>query len=149
MKTFGIKYTTFLVFAVLAMVFGIVTGCSDSVTASESSRNSSENSRIRISDNERLDDKIDELWVIGSGAGTRSSITMDEVIAIIEKNMKNLTTRSGGVDPELLRNFVNTNFSPVDTITDPDEIDAIINTTKICCKYDPATKTIRIIITVK
>lgn len=138
------KYSAFLVFVVLALVFGVVSGCNDNFTM-ENSNDSRELNQERQEDC----NKIDELWVISSKSDTRNGLTIEQIIEILNANREFYTTADGEIDDELLRRFVLNYFDSVEIIINDDEIEALLKRIEICCRLDPVTKTIKVTIVIK
>jgi len=128
------RYGTFLILVMLAFVIGNLIGCADTVTT----ENSFVSAEIYQEDH-RPKEKIDELWIISSRTNSRSDLTLEQIIKIIEANRDQYTNADGESDPDLLRRFVMNTFDQVDIITDPLAISVELNAISVCCVYNPDT----------
>lgn len=137
------KYGLFLVFVLIAMVSGVMIGCSDTLT----SANSNDSRQIPLLNQENLI-KPSELWIITQQSNNRSNLSIEQIKRIIEANAE-LFTIDGVIDESLLRRFIEENFENVEIITDPSEIDNTLRWTRICCKFDIETGTITVTIIAK
>ena len=138
------KYGTLLVFVVLALVFTVVSGCSDTFTTESSTDSRETNLKSQEERN-----RVDELWVISSRSETRSNLTVEQIKEILEANRERFTTADGEIDDNLLRRFVIDYFNLVEIIIDNDEIDELLGRIETGCRLKPNTKTIKVTIVVK
>ena len=138
------KYGTLLVFVVLALVFAVVSGCSDTFTTQNSTDSRGTNLKSHEEHNQ-----VDELWVISSRSETRSNLTVEQIKEILEANSDRFTTADGEIDDELLRQFVIDYFDYVEVVIGNDEIDEILRRIETSSGLKPNTKTIKVTIVVK